>query len=335
MLTKINNDTIRLFFGNNFSVIRFYDCANITEDGYREIAFHCSSVPHSHSYLSTLHLTNCGQITDEIMKLFSTYLAPSLKNITLEGAFLVSDSSFSSFLSSCFDLLVLRLRHNPKIGPLTIESLSQQKSLRSLALCNSLNINDHLLNCLSFYNLSLDDLDLSFCSNITDDAFSDKIFFKSLTVEGCQNLTDNFLDKLVGLEGLDISRLSLVSDYGVNNCIMRSKDLKSLNLSKCAQLTDGAFDCISSGYVLRSLIYLNIDGLFSLSERKLIELSVLPNLEEIDFSWCTNLTDVVLESITSLNLRKISIWGCWRVSNICMESVSNSKTCRIIGNDYF
>lgn len=180
-------------------------------------------------------------------------------------------------------------------------------NLESLNLSGCYNISDPgLINAITIDYLTLIELNLSLCKQITDATIT-KIAqhlknLESLELGGCCNISDNGLlaigRGLKRLKKLDLRSCWGISDIGIANlCGLNpaapggTAELEHLSLQDCQKLTDEALGYASTG---------------------------LTRLQSINLSFCT-VTDFGLKHLAKMiNLRELNLRSCDHISDIGM-----------------
>lgn len=187
------------------------------------------------------------------------------------------------------------------------------------------------MSILAIYRLAqqydeLEVLDLSGSSNsITDEAlqmiFRYQLKLKHLNLDCCAKITD------YGLTGLAES-LHDERNYCCYN-INKLKDLRSLNLGGCYQVTDLTF---YNAFNLPELREVNLSRCHNITEEGIQNLcKKCPNLVSVDLSECFNVVDSTVKMITSdvMRLETLKLNGCTQITNDCFEHISKCKYLKV------
>lgn len=102
--------------------------------------------------------------------------------------------------------------------------------------------------------------------------------------------------------------------------------LVSLSLEGCHLLTDKAMQSVAescgSGAAASPLRRLSLNNGARITDRTLLALSEhTPHLEEVDLSWCRELTDEGLGILTDrcTRLKRLKVWGCTQLTSVFLE----------------
>jgi len=150
---------------------------------------------------------------------------------------------------------------------------------------------------------------------------------KTLDIGGCSHISDKAMEyvaKLTRLTYLGISGTS-VGDVGIHN-LRKLVNLKGLSMQKCSKITSLGLTIMTA--FCSKLSYLDLRGLpFGRDTDVLQQLSVLPFLEEMDFSNCY-LTDEVLQPAYMVRvplLKKMSIGYNSMITDKSVQSLTSTN----------
>ena len=217
-----------------------------------------------------------------------------LKNI--DCCFIYECPSMCSFRDAS-DIKVLRLKHCTRLRDVC--GLSNIRSV-DLRCC-------HNLTELRDWKGTMDYIDVSFCSKVTDFTFLKNIKIrKSFQANQCKGLTaadDSFLDiptvhmtfceNLCDVSGIRNAYAANLSFCNRLNDVSALKNLHSLDLSSCESLTDVS--------MLGNVFELDLSGCFNV-----FDVSALTNVKRLCLSNCPRITDV-----RSLgNALEVELSGC-------------------------
>ena len=140
---------------------------------------------------------------------------------------------------------------------------------------------------------SITNLDLSFCSDISDENLAPLVY-------------------LINLKDLNLSECNNITDEGVF-FLKRLVNLQSLNLWRCEKLTDRSLSYLEQLSNLRDLY---LWGCNRITDDALIYLKNLP-INKLNLSCCDHITDEGLSFLKEfLSLQDLSLWGCDFITDI-------------------
>ncbi|RPB22859.1 RNI-like protein [Terfezia boudieri ATCC MYA-4762] len=152
---------------------------------------------------------------------------------------------------------------------------------------------------------------------------------RRLTLSYCKHVTDRTMSHLAAhaskrLEHIDLTRCTTITDAGFQYWSMARFDrLTSLCLADCTYLTDSAIVFLTTA--ARGLKHLDLSFCCALSDTATEVLSLgCPGLETLDLSFCGSaVSDQSLRAVGLhlLELRKLSVRGCVRVTGVGVEAV--------------
>lgn len=176
----------------------------------------------------------------------------------------------------------------------------------SLAGCRNLKEDSIMENLTG--NMSIVDLDLTDCTQMTDDAVS------CIACMEC-------LSKLV------LSGCCLITDAGVA-WLEESKELQYLDLSHCYQLTD---DCLRSIATLNHIQYLSLAECYEITGDGIAHLNGMSHLQKLHLSGCLGILDLGLHRVRELTrVRELSISSCDNIGDEGMVQVGRMAELRLL-----
>lgn len=278
---SLNDSTMNLFLLLNLKTLEFWDCSNVDSDSLNKIVSFCPN-------LEALTLHMCGQLHNDNLKLYANKL-PHLKELSLNGPFLISDQVWQEFFETCGSRLTkFELKNTHRFGNDAFISLLENSgsSLISLKLSRL-----DALDSLEVYGLlphylhpsKVSHLEISHPSRedlITDDLIINTLSIVGeslvhLNLDGCSDLTDRFMDEGLMVFCPNLSHLSLrgldqLTDLGVASAFHRYGTVNSgglifLDLTKCANLGDKSMYQIFL-HSSHTLVELSINSVHALSK---------------------------------------------------------------------
>lgn len=285
---SLNNATIGLFLGPHCKSLEFWDCSNVDSDSLNKIGAFC---PHVESL--TLHM--CGQLHNDNIRYFSTNL-PNLKRLSLDGPFLVSDSMWQEFFESDVgkNLTAFEVRNTHRFGNDSfiglLENCGSRLTLLKLSRLDTIDSAD-VWSLLPHYlaESTLTELEISYPMSeelITDDLMLNILSItgdtlQSLNLTSCSNLTDKLLTEGIAkfcpnLRLLVLDSLDQLTDEGFATAFklygsVNHGGLTNVLLSNCVGLGDEAIYALfqHSG---PTLIELNTNSVYNLSKETLLQM---------------------------------------------------------------
>lgn len=281
----------REFIQNSDTILQHVDLSHlnkrITDSALDQIISLIDGSNGGAARIKDLNLSQCFYMTDDGFKRLIEHL-PNVETLDLNSCWLLTDKSLALLAACCPQLTRLDLSNCRKISDIGIFKMLDEKQTRGYP--------------------ELKELSLSYCKKLSDMTMSH-------LAEFCNNT----------LEALNIQRCTRITDQGfVKWADTQFPSLKSLNLTDCSFLTDQAIShLVSAAPQLKNL---SLSFCCALSDRAIEGLISLPNLQELDASFCgAAVSDVSirallksnsLESMNSLNLR-----GCVRITDTCINSI--------------
>ncbi|GAB6023523.1 F-box/LRR-repeat protein 14 [Chamberlinius hualienensis] len=226
---------------------------------------------------------------------------PNLKSLNLSGCYNVTDSGLSQAFT-----------HD--LPHLTVLNLSLCKQINDTSLTR-------LTQCLK----NLEDLDLGGCSNITNSGLLMISLglkrLRSLNLRSCRHITDDGIGYLAGLnsdntygnrelEELILQDCQKLTDDALRNASLGLHNLKSINLSFCASITDNGLKYIAKLGKLDELNLRSCDNVTDMGMASLAEGG--STITKLDVSFCDKIGDQALLHISQglFNLKSLSLSAC-------------------------
>lgn len=288
---QLNTSTVKLFLEPTVKVLELWDCSQINADTLNLIPAYCP-------YLEKLTLSMCGQVRSEFLIKCASQLK-NLKEVHLDGAFLVSETAWSDFLvaiGSRLEKLDIRNTHRftamslsvlvescPNLTHLTLDRISGLTDPAGYFLIAGLQKLVHL----EISNPPQEMVMAEDMSLITDETIitilnSVGAQLQTLVLDGCSELTDRFVTdglrpccsplRLKKLSLANIDQLTdevmadLFSTWSENLSKLKSGPLMtSINLERCIGLSDESISAMLD-FVHPSIVTLNISALPDVSE---------------------------------------------------------------------
>ncbi|KAH8555274.1 hypothetical protein BGW37DRAFT_553505 [Umbelopsis sp. PMI_123] len=331
---KLSNDTARLFLNPSETEISMYDCTNMTDDGFINIAQFCHR-------LERLKLIYCGRMTDNTIGTYATHLR-HLKSLELDGPFLVTNSAWKNFIQSVGPSLeVFSLCETPRFDLECLNLLvATCTNLKQLRLSRIVPMQDEWLPVISKLK-QLQVLEISWPSpgqNISTSSMCELIKavgsdLRELTIQGCIQLTDEVLTNAIlptcsKLETLNLSECDGFTSDGIITLFdgwieqKSNHGLKDLNLTRCTKLNDEAIES-ALRHSRKTLSAFSINSLDELSSRALEAIagegegaSPCLSLRFFDCGFVRALDDIVMDKLVKSckALEHLKVWGCHKLT---------------------
>lgn len=220
-------------------------------------------------------------------------------------------------LSGCYSVTdhVLELAFEADLPALTVLNLS---------LCKQ--ITDSSLQLIAKFLRNLEVLELGGCGNITNMGLlvvaTGLTRLRQLNLRSCRHVSDTGIGHLVGLnntepadgtkqlEHLGLQDCQKLTDDALRNVSMGLANLKSINLSFCAGVTDSGLKHLAKMATLRELNLRSCDSISDLGMAFLAEGG--SRIMSLDVSFCDKIGDQALVHISQglFNLRCLSLNAC-------------------------
>lgn len=288
----LNSSSVKLFLEPNVKNLELWDCSQISSDSLNLIPAYCP-------FIEKLTLSMCGQVRSEFLNKCAAQLV-NLKEVYLDGAFLVSATAWSDFFMAIGDRLEkLMIRNTHRFTSESLAVLVEScPNLTHLTLSRVSGLTDpagyllipRLAN-LVHLDISHPPQDVVMANDI--ELISDETIItilntigtqlQTLILDGCSELTDRFItDGLrpccspLRLKKLSLANLDQLSDEAVSDLFNTWSDslsklradpiMTSLNLERCIGLTDDSISAMFD-FVHSSIITLNLSALPDVSAK--------------------------------------------------------------------
>ncbi|KAI4328579.1 hypothetical protein L6164_020919 [Bauhinia variegata] len=266
-------DTGMVAIGDGLSLLQSLDvsyCRKITDKGLSAVAKGCCD-------LRTLHLAGCRFVTDSTLEALSKN-CHNLEELGLQGCTNITDNGLTSLGSGCQQINYLDINKCSNVSDVGVSAVSRafSSSLKTLKLLDCYKIGDEAI--LSFANFckNLETLIIGGCRYISDDAIKSlaiacKSSLKNLRMDWCLNLSDTSLSCIL------------------NQC----RNLEALDIGCCEEVTDAAFQNISSS-LEESALSLKILKVSNCPKITVVSVGILlvkcSHLEYLDVRSCPHIT---------------------------------------------
>lgn len=341
---SLNNKTVELFLDNNTTELEFWDCSKIDKNKMNQVASFCPN-------LVSLTLNMCGQFHNDNLQYFSNKLS-NLKELTLDGPFLINDDNWQSFFESntAKNLTKFHLKNTHRFSNDSLVSLLENcgNNLESLSLSrldglNSKPVYDLLPHFLP--NLKFLEISSPHNENLIDDDLLINLLsincetLHTLILNKCSHLTNKFLVEGIKPFGANLTNLTLIDldqidDDGMNEVFTDwniNKGLTNINFERCISLTDASiYNVLNHSH--QTLESLNLNSVKNISKVMFSKLSrnlTFPVLEYLDLGFVRSVDDSALAIISRICpvLKILEVYG----DNRCTEKALVREDLTVIG----
>ncbi|KAI0650268.1 RNI-like protein [Trametes meyenii] len=303
--------------------------------------------------LERLTLMNCTSLSDDSLTRVLPR-CPNLVALDLTGVVEVTDKTIVALARSAKRLQGINLTGCKKLTDVALVALAQNcPLLRRVKLSNVEQITDHSISALARSCPLLLEIDLNNCKRITDlgirDLWTYSVQMREMRLSHCVELTDaafptppkrdivppglnpfsatayayDFPPLRVSqpfeqLRMLDLTSCAQITDDAIEGIVSAAPKIRNLVLAKCTQLTDNAVESICR--LGKGLHYLHLGHAGAITDRSINSLvRSCTRLRYIDLANCLQLTDMsVFELSTLPKLRRI---GLVRVNNLTDQAI--------------
>lgn len=294
-------------YGKSVTGISLVGLENISERGFWMMGNALNMVN-----LTSCTIVCCPGITDLSLEAISK-CCPRLKHLCIQSSCNLTDAGLKAFARSAKLLESLQLENCARI---TLHGI-----IEGIISCNTRIRSIALIKCLGIRDITCYKNELPACSSL-----------RSLVIQDCPCFTNCSL-ALVGklcpnLQQIDLTGLVGVTDSGFLPMVRSSKSqLVKMNLRGCINISDASISALVKAHG-NSLKMLNLEGCKKITDKSLLAIvSNCSGLQDLDVSRCT-VTDVGIAALSSaeqLNLRVLSLAGCYGVTKRSLQLLGNMK----------
>ncbi|KAI9001400.1 RNI-like protein [Trametes punicea] len=297
------------------------NCTALSDEGLTRVLPQCPN-------LVALDLTGVAEATDRTIVALARS-AKRLQGINLTGCKKLTDASVMALARNCPLLRRIKLSNVEQITDQAVSALARScPLLLEVDLNNCKRITDIGVRDLWTYSVQLRELRLSHCVELTDAAFptSPKRDVLPLGVNPFSSSVHAPVDfpplrvsqPFEQLRMLDLTACAQITDDAVEGIVSAAPKIRNLVLAKCIQLTDNAVESICK--LGKGLHYLHLGHAGSITDRSINSLvRSCTRLRYIDLANCQQLTDMSVFELSSLpKLRRI---GLVRVNNLTDQAI--------------
>ncbi|CDO71371.1 hypothetical protein BN946_scf184908.g129 [Trametes cinnabarina] len=297
------------------------NCTALSDEGLTRVLPRCPN-------LVALDLTSVAEVTDRTIVAIAKS-AKRLQGINLTGCKKLTDASVMALAQNCSLLRRVKLSNVELITDQSISVLARScPLLLEIDLNNCKRITDSGVRELWTHSIQMREMRLSYCTELTDAAFPAPAKRDILTsgvnpflssFHGVQDLPPLRVSQpFEQLRMLDLTACAQITDDAIEGIVSAAPKIRNLVLAKCTQLTDNAVESISK--LGKGLHYLHLGHAVAITDRSINSLvRSCTRLRYIDLANCQQLTDMsVFELSTLPKLRRI---GLVRVSNLTDQAI--------------
>ncbi|KAI0772073.1 RNI-like protein [Trametes elegans] len=297
------------------------NCTALSDEGLTRVLPQCPN-------LVALDLTGVAEVTDRTIVAVAGS-ARRLQGINLTGCKKLTDASVVALAENCGFLRRVKLSNVEQITDQSVSALARScPLLLEIDLNNCKRITDYGVRDLWTYSIQMRELRLSHCVELTDSAFPTppKRDILSLAVNpfsAAVHALPDFPPLRVSqpfeqLRMLDLTACAQITDDAIEGIVSAAPKIRNLVLAKCTQLTDNAVESICR--LGKGLHYLHLGHAGAITDRSINSLvRSCTRLRYIDLANCLQLTDMSVFELSSLpKLRRI---GLVRVNNLTDQAI--------------
>lgn len=258
---------------------------------------------------------------------------PNIQSLNLSGCYNVTDIGLSyAFSGNLPSLTTLNLSLCKQITDRSLDKIAQNlKNLEVLELGGCCNITNNGLLLVAWGLKKLKELNLRSCRHITDigighiaglsqkaESAEGNLELEHLGLQDCQKLTDQALLNvslgLTNLRSINLSFCANIRDSGLK-CLARMPHLQSVNLRSCDNISDTGIAYLAEGG--SRIQTLDVSFCDKVGDQALVHISQgLYNLRSLSLSAC-HITDEGLSKVvrTLRDLTTLNIGQCSRITD--------------------
>lgn len=275
--------------------------------------------------LRRLELGMCGRgFSDHVATSLSKTQLGSLVHLDLTGAYRVTDSGLKALLKATPQLECLTLADACRLQEVVGELPEACPLLQRLDLTGCRGLSPEALAAGIPRLTNLKELCLDTVTEV-DDTFLQllavSVPLERLSVNYCTRLTDEGLCALAKARGRHLLELrcgdvTKLTDRTMLDLAEACPELNSLHVQRCAKLTDAGIAAVASNGKLCSLSVGHVSSVGLLTCTALTRCCA-DSLQELEISWCREVSDNMLGALVDACYRLTSIkaWGCSQISN--------------------
>jgi Ran GTPase-activating protein (RanGAP) involved in mRNA processing and transport len=330
--TDLTDAELHLLRCKNLQKIILKECVHVSDSGFHSIAM----------YSPRLEEVDCTRNSMTFKFTDSTLMSLGekckyIKKLSLNGCRLISDLGISWLAQGCTQLEHLDLSGCVDLTNMAAAHLGNHcPALKTLSLFGLKCMSDTAVRAISDGCEGLAELDLGQLYFLTDGkkrkfgqeglqalcASACAPSMKQLKLHGCfqmGTLALRSISKLAGLEVLDVSSCTKLTLDGMISMAHSCPKIHTLNLSNCGDCcTDSMLEQMLR--VLQHLENINLSRCWNASNRALIGLASCPELQTVNLSECSAITDKCMVSFCEAlchkpKIRELNLSKCSKVGN--------------------
>ena len=314
----VGNDLTDALFGRLSQCVRLerltlINCTLITDEGLSRVLPRCPN-------LVALDLTGVAEVKDQSIVALAAS-AKRLQGINLTGCKKLTDQPVLALAASCPLLRRVKLSNVEQVTDEPVAALARScPLLLEIDLNNCKNITDAAVRELWMHSVQMREMRLSHCVELTDSAFPTPprrdIVLAGANPFPTAPLPLNELPPLrvpqlfEQLRMLDLTACAQITDDAIEGIVSVAPKIRNLVLAKCTQLTDHAVESICK--LGKGLHYLHLGHAQAITDRSINSL----------VRSCTRLRYIDLASELPLCLYRLS-----HVLIVPAQIVCSSRTC--------
>ncbi|KAJ4798073.1 F-box/LRR protein [Rhynchospora pubera] len=339
---KMNMHCLSKLMEGSPTELRLSNCTWATDKDFEDAFGKCDK-----SNLEVLQLDLCGRCMPDYV-LYATLACgpnclPSLRKLSLKGAYSLSDRGLAAVVSSAPLLNSLNLCECSLLTSDGIMNVIDKRALlvRELYIDECQNI-DAMSILPSLKKVKcLEVLSMAGITSVSNQFVQELIpvcgsTLKELNFAGCDKLTSSSF-KIIGencpsLSALDIRNLTLLKDSAIAHLANGCRDIQRLQLRK-----NSFSDEVIAAFVEASgtkLVELSLNNVAKVGHQTAIAISQQCRfrLQSLDLSFCRKMSDqalgIIVDSCSSL--KSLKLFGCSQVTNFFLNGHSNASV-NIVG----
>ncbi|PRP79061.1 abc transporter aaa ATPase [Planoprotostelium fungivorum] len=333
--SKFTPDVLDLFLEPDMTVLHLSNCSELDPKTLATVA-RCKQ-------LEKLTIAGCGKLTNEALVTIAEH-CPTIRDLRLDGCYGIGDES-----------LIKVAQTHPKLESLTLGWIEKFTSdftealgtgcpqLRTLGFIQCVNMNDVMLSPLGFLN-HLESLTLEGIPQVSDAGVKNMMQasmtnMKRLSIVRCEGLSGNGVVDMISmcpnLTSIVLEDITEMDDSHLQQISLVCTNLETFRISGCPSFEDASMTQLVQNNP--TLVRLGVCKNPKIGMKTVEEMcKSCPKLQELDLSWSRATDDFVVDHLLkhSHRLRKITLWGCSRVTDVAVR-VMLRHGLEVIGKDQF
>lgn len=343
---SLDSRTMQLFLDPSLKELSFWDCSKIDKGALDQIAACCPK-------LESLTLDMCGHLHTDNLLYYGQKLT-NLRSLSLNGPFLINNQSWQTFFDTPVgrNLTAFHLKNTHRFTPDSLVALldNSGKNLKELTLSRLDGLDSKpVYDLLPHYLHKITRLEISYPHKedlIDDDMIVNLLanngeHLESLVLDGCSDLTDQFLISGVrpfcpNLTTLSLVLLDQITDNGITQLFTDwdiNGGMLNLNFCRCLLLSDASI-YKAMEHSSQTLVELSLNSLDSVTKQLFKRMSRrlrFPLLTTFDLSFVRSVDDSVLAILSRImpKLTLVEVYG----DSKCTEKAITRPDMKIIGRE--